>query len=190
MKSVSEIIQAASEPPKNRVAPLTEVERDSIAYFFFRLKLIDPKFYDEIMPDKATEQLIKREHSNMIRGFSRKKIDFGMGELKKVIGSNHPDYRRLTVSKVAMFIANGGSPDPPAAGMYKIGPPAIVSPDRLLCSPIEAARVKTVQVLNPATGEYGTAVTAPKKSLSAEDKNAGEKTLSGILKMFEGASGE
>jgi hypothetical protein len=184
MKSITEII-SNPERRQSAPAPLTDQERDSVAYFFLRLKLIDPKWYDEIMPDKKTEDLVKREHMNMIRAFSRQKIDFGMGELKKIIGNNHPDYRRLTISKVAMFIGNGGSPDPPAAGMYKIAPPAIVSPDRLLCSPRDAAKAKPVQVLNPATGQYSTAVVAPKASLSVDDKNAAERSLGSIFSLFD-----
>lgn len=123
MKQINEIVVSSIERQPRKAPQLTDVERDSVAYFFFRLKLIDPRFYDEIMPDEKTEQLVKREHANMIRGFSREKIDFGMGELKKLAGSNHPDYRRLTVSKVIMLISNGGSPDCAPAGIYKISPP-------------------------------------------------------------------
>jgi len=164
--------------------PLTPLEREAVMYFFAKFKLLDPGAFDAAMPDEKTEKVTKTEFANMIRGFTKERMDAGFYELKKQIGMNEPAYRFLTVAKVVGFIANNGSSEAHRAGMYKIGPPAIVNPERLLCSPLEAARVKTVRVLNPATGEYSTAVTAPRQSLTVDDRNAAEKTLKKLSSLF------
>jgi hypothetical protein len=148
MKNVSEIINRQSH--QAAPTPLSEVERDSVAYFFFRLKLIDPKFYDEIMPDETTERLVKREHANMIRTYSREKIDKGMKGLKHLLGTNHPDFKRLTISKIVGLISNGGSPDCAPAGIYKYsGLPAL--PDK---SVVEKSRAAGAEALPRLLGMF------------------------------------
>lgn len=147
MRHVSELIERERA---DKPAPLTEQERDSVAYFFFRLKLIDPRFFDEIMPDAETERMVKREHSNMLRGYSREKIDRGIGVLKQLLGSNHPDFRRLTVAKIIGLIANGGSPDCAPAGIYKIHQrPAL--PDK---TQVEKSRAAGEAVMSDLLGMF------------------------------------
>jgi len=47
--------------------PLADYEKDTIAYFFAKLKLTDQRFYTQAMPDEKTEQITKRDYANQLR---------------------------------------------------------------------------------------------------------------------------
>lgn len=163
--------------------PLQHHEREAIFYFFAKLKMLDPIAFNRAMPDEKQEKAVKTEFANSIRGFTKEQIDFGFGELKKLIGLNNPDYKFLSVAKVVGFIANGGNTDAARSGMYKIAPP-VVKPAAALGSSIEAMRAHAVNVINPQTGEYGIAVTSPKSTLTKSDRAQAEKTLSALASLF------
>jgi len=80
--------------------PLADFERDLVIYFFAKLKLADPRFYNQSMPDERTEKLTKREFSNSIRYLDNEKIDKGFSLLHKAMAANEPEYRFLTIPKV------------------------------------------------------------------------------------------
>lgn len=180
MKKINEIVPGQ---PSRTPLQLSEQERDSVAYFFVKLKLIDPRFYDEIMPDETTERLVKREHAAMICKHTREKIDKAFEGLKLLMGENHPDYKRLTISKVVGLLTNGGSPDAAPAGIYKLSAP-VIKPPMQIGSSIESMRAKAVEVLNPQTGEYGVAVSLPQSTLSKSDKAKAEETLGRLGSLF------
>lgn len=101
MQSVTDVILASDRgvQPAGPM-PLTERERDSVAYFFSRLRLIEPMFFDQVAPDEDTERLVKREFSNMLRGFTREQIDLGLAGLKRAMADRHPDFKFLTLPKI------------------------------------------------------------------------------------------
>lgn len=184
---LEQMIQNANQEKRRSVKspePLNQTERDAVYYFFAKLKLFDPIRYDQIMPDAKSEKATKTEYANSIRGFTKLQIDFGFGELKKLVGLNDPDYKFLTVARIVGFIANGGNCEPPRAGMYKLDPP-VVKPTNAIGSSIEAMRAKSVEVLNPTTGEYGIAVASPKSTLSKSDKFQAEETLKKLNSLFD-----
>ncbi len=164
--------------------PLQAREREAIYYFFAKFKMLDPIAFDKAMPDERQENAVKTEFANSIRGFTKEQIDFGFGELKKLIGMNLPDYRFLTVARVVGFVANGGNTEVARSGMYKIAPP-VIKPAAAIGSSIEAMRAQAVNVLNPQTGEYGVAVVTPKSKLTKNDKAQAEATLSSLSSMFD-----
>lgn len=120
MQLSSDVLNAQAGQRHGRPAPLSDLERDAVVYFFVRLKLIEPNFYDQIMPDESTERAVKREFANQLRSFSKERIDKGFYELKRLIGSRHPDYKYLSVPKIIGLMANGGSPECAPAGIYKL----------------------------------------------------------------------
>lgn len=79
--------------------PLADYEKDTIAYFFAKLKLTDQRFYVQAMPDEKTEQITKRDYANQLRYLSNEKIDTGFFELRRLIAANHPEYKFLTIPK-------------------------------------------------------------------------------------------
>lgn len=88
--------------------PLADYEKDTIAYFFAKLKLTDPRFYVQAMPDEKTEQITKRDYSNQLRYLSNEQIDKGFTELRRLIAANHPEYRFLTIPK-AIGLCDGSA---------------------------------------------------------------------------------
>lgn len=180
MKKITEIVPGQ---PSREPLQLSDQERDSVAYFFVKLKLIDPRFYDEILPDETTERFVKREHAGLIGKHSRDKIDKAFEGLKLLMGENHPDYKRLTISKVIGLLTNGGSPDAAPAGIYKLSPP-VIKPPLAIGSTLESMRAHAVEVLNPQTGEYSIAIAAPKTNLTRSDKAKAEETLGRLGSLF------
>lgn len=84
----------------NTVPPLADFERDVIIYFFGKLKLADPRFYNQAMPDEKTEKITKREYSQKLRYLTNEQIDKGFIKLHQLMSQNDPDYRFLTIPKV------------------------------------------------------------------------------------------
>jgi hypothetical protein len=79
--------------------PLADYEKDTIAYFFAKLKLTDQRFYTQAMPDEKTEQITKRDYSNQLRYLTNEQIDKGFTELRKLMAANHPEYKFMTIPK-------------------------------------------------------------------------------------------
>ena len=103
---------------------LSPGQRDSIAYFFFRLKTTDPQQYNLIMPGGKTEAAIKREYATHVMNFTRDKIDLGFEQLHKLRQANNPDYNFLNIDKVIGLI-NGSGMNQGRAGIHKPFPPRI-----------------------------------------------------------------
>lgn len=117
MKQVSTFFSAPAQY-KPEEKPLTDFERDAVAYFFAKLKIADPRFFDQAMPDDKTEQITKREFAGMIRGFTKEKIDKGFRELHKLVAAGHDDYKFLKIQTVIALVANSGMSEAHRAGAY------------------------------------------------------------------------
>jgi hypothetical protein len=120
-----------SRPVTKPMLPLDDQERDLIAYFFAKLKLTDPRFYSQAMPDEKTEQITKRDYANALRYLTNDQIDNGFNRLRSLMAANHNDYRFLTIPKViglcdgtAAVMAQEGV----QVGAHKILPPALPEP--------------------------------------------------------------
>lgn len=103
-------------------APLNDFERDLVIYFFAKLKLTDPRFYLQAMPDEKTEKITKREFSEQLRGLGKERIDCGFAQLHQFMGANDPEYRFLTIPKV-IGVCNGAASEGVQAGAYKLFAP-------------------------------------------------------------------
>lgn len=117
--------------PAKPQLPLADYEKDTIAYFFAKLKLTDPRFYVQAMPDEKTEQITKRDYSNQLRYLTNEQIDKGFTELRRLMASNHPDYKFMTVPK-AIGLCDGTAAvivqEGVQAGAHKVLPPALPEP--------------------------------------------------------------
>ncbi len=99
-------------------APLNDYERDLVIYFFAKLKLADPRFYLQAMPDEKTEKITKREFSEQLRKLTKEQIDNGFAQLHRLMAASDPNYRFLTIPKV-IGVCNGSSQEGVQAGAYK-----------------------------------------------------------------------
>lgn len=86
-------------PAVKPVLPLVDYEKDTIAYFFAKLKLTDQRFYTQAMPDEKTEQITKRDYAQQLRYLTNEQIDKGFTELRKLMAANHPEYKFMTIPK-------------------------------------------------------------------------------------------
>ena len=80
--------------------PLADFEKDTISYFFAKMKLTDQRFYDQAMPDANVERITKRDYANQIRYMTNEQIDSGFTALRKLMAANHPEYKFLTIAKM------------------------------------------------------------------------------------------
>lgn len=184
---ITNLIERSNKGERRNVKsplPLKQHEKEAVYYLFAKFQLLDPIAFKTAMPNLNIERIVKNEFSNLIRGFTKTQIDYGFGELKKLIGMNNPDYKYLTVAKVVGFVANGGNSEPPRAGMYAIEPP-VIKPANSIGSTIDAMRASAVDVLNPTTGEYGIALATKGKRLGLNDKAQAEETLKKLNSLFD-----
>lgn len=106
---------------QQRQAPalLTDQQKDSVAYFFMRLKVSDPQQYDVLMPDETTEIFVKREYARQVCDFSREKIDQGFKLFHQMRQSGDPDYRFLKIDSVIGLMVHGAVGEGNPAGIHK-----------------------------------------------------------------------
>lgn len=166
MQTSNEIVQAYANVQRFETKPLADNERNAVVYFFMKLKIADPRFYDQAMPDETTEKFTKREFSEFIRGFTKAKIDKGFFELNKLLAAGNPDYKFLTVQKVIGLIENGGAGEGVQAGAYRLFAP-LALPDK---TAIEKARKVGAQELGGMLQILG--VGAERKQHSVADAKA------------------
>ena len=88
---------------------LTKEQRDSVGYFFYRLKAIDPLEFDRMMPDEKTEAIVKREYASSLIGIKKPQMDNGFAYLHDKRMSNDPDYRFLNIDKIIGLMHEGAS---------------------------------------------------------------------------------
>ena len=118
-------------PAQKPILPLAEHEKDTIAYFFAKLKLTDQRFYTQAMPDEKTEQITKRDYANQLRYLTNEQIDKGFTELRRLMAANHPEYKFMTIPKAiglcdgtaAVIVSEGVQ-----VGAHKTFPPALPEP--------------------------------------------------------------
>ena len=111
-------------------APLTEQQKDSVAYFFMRLKVSDPQQYDVLMPDETTEIFVKREYARQLCDFSREKIDKGFKLFHDLRQSGHPDYKFLKIDSVIGLMVHGVVGEGNPAGIHRYFDPAELLEDQ------------------------------------------------------------
>ena len=120
-----------NQKPAKPQIPLADYEKDTIAYFFAKLKLTDPRFYVQAMPDEKTEQITKRDYANQLRYLTNEQIDKGFTELRRLMASNHPDYKFMTIPK-AIGLCDGSAAvivrEGVQAGANKVLPPSLPEP--------------------------------------------------------------
>lgn len=111
--------------------PLADYEKDTIAYFFAKLKLTDQRFYTQAMPDEKTEQITKRDYANQLRYLTNEQIDKGFTELRRLMAANHPEYKFMTIPK-AIGLCDGTAAvimqEGVQVGAHKVLPPALPEP--------------------------------------------------------------
>ncbi len=111
--------------------PLADYEKDTIAYFFAKLKLTDQRFYTQAMPDEKTEAITKRDYANQLRYLTNEQIDKGFTELRKLMAANHPEYKFMTIPK-AIGLCDGTAAvivqEGVQVGAHKVLPPALPEP--------------------------------------------------------------
>jgi hypothetical protein len=122
MQTSNEIVSSYATAQRFQTKPLADNERNAVAYFFMKLRIADPRFYDQAMPDETTEKFTKREFSEFIRGFTKEKIDKGFLNLHKFLADSHPDYKFLTIQKVIGLVENGGAGEAVQSGAFKLFP--------------------------------------------------------------------
>lgn len=128
MDYTKSIVGYTSQRQVTEKAPLNDYERDLVIYFFAKLKLADPRFYIQAMPDEKTEKITKREFSESIRTLNEEKIDCGFAELHQLMAANHPDYKFLTIPKVIGVCTGAAREGNPAAAHKPFEPLAL--PDK------------------------------------------------------------
>jgi hypothetical protein len=128
MEYSKSIVGYTSQRQITEKAPLNDFERDLVIYFFAKLKLTDPRFYLQAMPDEKTEKITKREFSESLRTLTKEKIDCGFAELHQLMATNHPDYKFLTIPKV-IGVCNGAASEGNPAGAHKYFEP-LALPDK------------------------------------------------------------
>ena len=113
MKQISEIVQGyVAKPAEREPVPLTSQEKDSIAFFFMRLKLVYPQQYDAAMPDEKSETFAKREYGKHLAAFSREQISVGFDRLHKLRqGASWQDWKFLDIDRGLSLIRDGESGD-------------------------------------------------------------------------------
>lgn len=118
-------------PAVKPVLPLADYEKDTIAYFFAKLKLTDQRFYTQAMPDEKTEQITKRDYSQQLRYLTNEQIDKGFTELRRLMAANHPEYKFLTIPK-AIGLCDGTAAvivqEGVQVGAHREFPPALPEP--------------------------------------------------------------
>ena len=122
MKNINELMRPGSQVKKPMGSDeLTRQEIDSVAYFFARVKMIDPMFYDLAMPDSTTEAIVKREHAVFVKDLTRDAMDIGFASLHALRQQGEPDYKYLTLDKIIGVICDSSTKP---AGIYKYFKPA------------------------------------------------------------------
>lgn len=137
-------------PAEKKVLPLADYEKDTIAYFFAKLKLTDQRFYTQAMPDEKTEAITKRDYANQLRYLTNDQIDKGFTELRKLMAANHPEYKFMTIPK-AIGLCDGTAAvivqEGVQVGAHKTFPPALPEPAHYRDKRYEEGLMQTAALL-------------------------------------------
>ena len=94
---------------------LNQNQRDSVAYFFFRLKTTDPTEYDRVIPDESTERALKAEYAPHVMNMTRTRIDAGIAlwhQYRQSRDYANRDYQFLKIDNVIGLIYEANNPRP------------------------------------------------------------------------------
>lgn len=170
MQTSNDIVASYANVQRFETKPLADNERNAVAYFFMKLRIADPRFYDQAMPDEKTEKFTKREFSEFIRKFTKEKIDNGFVQLHKLLACGNPDYKFLTIQKVIGLIENGGAGEGVQAGAHRLFAP-LALPDK---TAEEKARKAGAQELGSMLSLVGA---KPAKQVTDEERARAKAAL-------------
>lgn len=106
MKDVSQII--GQQQSQQQKAPLTDIQKEAVAYFFMRVKAIYGQQYFTLMPDEKTEMIVKREFARQICDMDKCRMDAGFDALHRERQNNPANWEFLNLDKVCGLIKSGG----------------------------------------------------------------------------------
>ena len=106
MRHVGDITLGNPRPSTRK--PLTELEKQAVAYFFMRVKAIYGQQYFNLMPDETTEAIVKREFARQVCAITKDKMDSGFEALHHQRQSNPKDWEFLNLDKVCGLVKTGG----------------------------------------------------------------------------------
>lgn len=175
MEYSKSIVGYTSQRQITEKAPLNDFERDLVIYFFAKLKLTDPRFYLQAMPDEKTEKITKREFSESLRTLTKEKIDCGFAELHQLMATNHPDYKFLTIPKV-IGVCNGAASEGNPAGAHKYFEP-LALPDK---TAQEKARAAGACELDRLMSMFKEPEPTPLTAAEIEDAARAERIRNGV----------
>ncbi|WP_444893614.1 hypothetical protein ACJJIE_03775 [Microbulbifer sp. TRSA001] len=130
MKSISTVL---GQPPELKRPmgsdELSREQRDSVAYFFLRLSLLNREQYDRQFPDEKTEALAKREYAAHLKDFTREQIDAGMAAYHENRQAGVEGFQFLDADRAIGLIRNGGVGEGNPARIHKLFEP-LALPDK------------------------------------------------------------
>lgn len=110
MKDIQTILQNRQVTQEVAPAPLTAEQKDSLAFFFMRLKLVYGPLYDSAIPDETTERFVKREYGRHVADLTREQISKGFDRLHQLRqGASWEQWRYMDIDRVVGLIKNGDS---------------------------------------------------------------------------------
>lgn len=106
MKDVQTILQGAKLPAAP--SPLTDQQKDSVSFFFMRLKLVYGPLYDSAIPDPHTEKFARREYGKHVANMTREQISKGFDLLHRLKqGAEREKWRYMDIDGVIGLIKHG-----------------------------------------------------------------------------------
>ena len=125
MKSITPIVNNPAVKTPIGSDQITKEQAGAVGYFFARLQVIDSGQYHQLIPDPATEQVVKREYAAHLMNFSKDQIDKGLAQFHQLRPQGNLDYKFMNVDRIIglMNDSNGAR-----AGMYKSKPPELPEP--------------------------------------------------------------
>ncbi|WP_323845379.1 hypothetical protein [Microbulbifer magnicolonia] len=130
MKPISTILRTSTQlkSPMGS-SELKERERDVVAYFFLRLRMINGEQFDRLFPDERTEALAKREYAAHLKDFSREEIDRGIAAYHENRQYGVNGFQFLDVDRAIGLIKNSGLIEGNPARIHKLFEPQAL-PDK------------------------------------------------------------
>lgn len=106
MKDVRTILQGTQLPTEP--APLTDQQKDSVSFFFMRLKLVYGPLYDSAIPDQTSEKFARREYGKHVANLTREQISKGFDLLHRLKqGAERDKWRYMDIDGVIGLIKHG-----------------------------------------------------------------------------------
>ena len=108
MKQVGQVLNNTESSKSGQREKLTDLQKEAVAYFFMRLKLIYANQYYQLMPDEETERLVKREYARQVCNITKERMDDGFEALHQQRQTDPKYLEFLNIDKVIGIIRTGG----------------------------------------------------------------------------------